>query len=220
MRRGGASIGEISRILCVSKGSVSIWCDNIILTKKQKELIKSKMVSAGHKGRLKGAETQKRRKEKLIEDYKKKGLTTIRTINNRDLLIIGIGLYLGEGNKTGNKFQFTNSNPDLIGIVLFWLSNIFFVKKENIILNVIINEIHTHRECEVLSYWSGVTKIPLAQFNKTIFIKSKNKKVYDNMENHFGTLIMRVKKSSNLQYQIMGLCFGSISKINDKTKIC
>jgi predicted transcriptional regulator len=210
LRRKGMSIKDISKTLHVSRSSVSVWCSNILLTKKQEESLREKMISAGHKGRLLGAEKQKKKREEIIQKYKEEGLKNIQDIDSRDLLMIGIGLYLGEGNKTGNKFQFTNSNPDIICIMLLWLTKIFKIKKSHIVLNVLINGIHVKRELRVRRFWSQITNIPEKQFNKTIFIKSKNKKMYENFSNHFGTLVIRVRKSSLLQYKILGLCHASI----------
>ncbi len=212
LRKDGLSIKEIAKTLNVSKSSVSIWCSDVLLTKNQENALKKKMIAAGHKGRLIGAETQKRRRNDIIRKYREDGLKDISNIDSRDLMLLGIGLYLGEGNKKGNKFQFTNSNSDIINIILLWLTKILKIKRSDIVLNVIINSAHTKREDDIRYFWSQKTKIPITQFNKTIFIKSKNKKVYDNFSNHFGTLVIRVKKSSLLQYKVLGLCYASAIK--------
>lgn len=54
-------------------------------------------------------------------------------------------------------------------------------------------------------YWSNITGIPLSQFNKTILIKAKNKKVYENFKVYYGVLAVSVRRSSELQYLIFGL---------------
>ncbi len=205
MRRKGSSIKEIADKLRISKSTASAWCTDIVLTKGQLENLRRRMVEGGHKGRLLGARMQREKKMHLMEEYQKEGTQIVRKVDGRDLLMLGIGLHLGEGNKSGHKFQLTNSNPELVRLALLWLIKILKVKKGDLILNVMINNIHSQREKELLFHWSRITGVPKRQFNKTIFIKSKNKKVYDNFFNHFGTLVIRVRKSSRLQYKVLGL---------------
>jgi len=122
--------------------------------------------------------------------------------------MLGIGLYLGEGSKKETVFQFTNSNPKLIRIFLSWLEDVLEVKKENLILRVMVNQIHKKRDGVIKKHWSHITGVPENQFRKTIFIKSKNKKIYENFEEHFGTLAVRARNGTRLQYKTLGLCYA------------
>lgn len=213
MRKKGKSIKEIARFLEVSRSSVSVWCRDVKLTFKQIKNLHERMVTGGYIGRLKGAYLQRSKKELKIKEYEQLGIKNIGNLNNRELLLIGIGLYLGEGNKQGNKFQFTNSNPDIVRLIILWLEKCFKVKRNNLDLTIFINLVHINREQKLLDYWTKITKTNIDQFHKTIFIKSKNKKLYLNHDNYFGILSVRVKKSSNLQYKILGLCYGILKKI-------
>lgn len=64
------------------------------------------------------------------------------------------------------------------------------------------------RVSRVEKYWSEITEIPLANFRKVSLKKVKTLKIYENMEDHFGTLNIRVKKSANLNYLVLGLISG------------
>lgn len=132
----------------------------------------------------------------------------IGSVKNRGLLFTGLGLYLGEGSKIGNKFQFSNSNTQIIKLFLLWLERCLGFPKDNLVYTIFINRIHASREGVVKQYWMKMLGIRGSQFRKTIFIKTKNRKVYENPENHFGTLSIRAQKSANLQYKILGLCYG------------
>ncbi len=215
LRRKGGSIKDIAEKLKVSKSSVSIWCHDVELTSRQIKKLHEKMVRGGYVGRLKGAQKNKLIKEEKISKYRKLGIETIGPVTHKSLFFIGLGLYLGEGNKSGNQFQFTNSNPDIVRLAILWLEKIFQINKKDIILNVIVNQIHRNRAEVIKKYWSRVTGVRVNQFNKTVFIKSKSKKVYENLNEHFGTLTIRVKKSSDLQYKIMGLYYGIIKRISE-----
>ena len=65
LRRKGASIKEIAKILNVSRGSVSVWCKEVKLTEKQIEKLREKQIAAGHKAAESfcgvGARARKRR---------------------------------------------------------------------------------------------------------------------------------------------------------------
>ncbi|MBU1255434.1 hypothetical protein KKE74_01450 [Patescibacteria group bacterium] len=204
LRKQGQSIKEIAKKLKVSKGSVSLWCRDIKLTKKQIKKLEQRMIKGGHKGRLKGAKVMKERRLERIKCLKKEALKEIGSINKRDLFVIGIGLYWGEGSKTDNKISFHNSDPMIIKFIMRWFKECFQLPKERFTAYVIINEIHKNRLDKVEKYWSKITKIPSNQFRKTVLTRVKNKKVYANFNNHYGTLVVRITKSSGLFYKIQG----------------
>lgn len=61
-RRKGVSIIEIAKKLGVSKGSVSLWCQDIRLTDEQKNKLQAGSIKGGYKGRMIGAEMNRRKK--------------------------------------------------------------------------------------------------------------------------------------------------------------
>ncbi len=208
MRGAGKSIKDIARTLGVSKSSASLWCADVKLTRAQLDHLRKQMSVGGYEGRLRGALMQKNRKELKIREYEHNGLREIGAISSRDLLLLGIGLHLGEGTKAGNKFRFTNSNPGLIRLMALVLKRYFDVNPGEFVLTVFVNEAHATREGEIKRFWAKATKAALGQFRKTIFIKAKRKKTYANFNDHYGTLALEVRKSSDLQYKILGLCYG------------
>ena len=109
LRKKGRSIKNIAKILSISKSTASIWCNNIELSKSQIRVLHERMVAGGYEGRIKGARMQKERKEMKIEYYENQGLLEMKRLTNNDLHLICLGLYLGEGSKSGNKFQFSNN---------------------------------------------------------------------------------------------------------------
>ncbi|MDP2704052.1 MAG: hypothetical protein Q8P01_02395 [bacterium] len=208
LRVRGRSIKSIAKELEVSRSSVSIWCRDIALTVEQIENLRQSMIKGTYAGRMKGAQSNRERKEKNIQQGKEWGLTYIQSFSNRDLMMLGLGLFLGEGSKRFNRFQFTNSNAGIVKLCILWLKRCFHVKTDDFIFNVFVNKIHRGRDEEIIQYWRGVTEAERDQFRKTVFIKAKNKKVYSNFYEHFGTLRLGVRRSSGLQYKILGLCCG------------
>lgn len=213
MRREGKSIKEIARALRISKSSSSAWCADIPLTKEQIEVLESRRSTGGWKGRQKGAMAQRQRKLDTIALFEEEGKKKTQSLNARELNMVGLGLYLGEGNKRGARFQFTNSDPGLVYVVIQWLKKIFGVTDTDLEMRILINEIHYSRDTVVKETWSKITNIPLAQFKKTTFIHTKNKKVYENADRYLGVAALCVRRSSRLQYRILGLMKGLVYNI-------
>lgn len=67
LRRKGKSIKKIAEELDVAKSTVSLWCRDIVLTKLQEKRLRENQIRAGHRGRMIGAEMNKRKKEAEIE---------------------------------------------------------------------------------------------------------------------------------------------------------
>jgi len=205
LRHKGESIKEIAKKLKVSKGSVSLWCRDIELTFKQIQKLHEHMVKRSYIGRLKGARTQYKRRLERIKKYKRIGASRLKNFSKKDFLIAGIALYWGEGAKTCCMVGISNSDPVVIRFMIQWFKEVWYIPKNRFTLHVLINQVHKKRLTKVVNYWSRLTGMPKSQFYKTTLIKAKNKKVYKNFSEHYGTLMLRVKKPHLLHHQIMGL---------------
>jgi len=208
LRQKGESIKDIARKLKIAKSTISLWCRDIKLTSKQIQRLHEKMVKGGYEGRMKGARMQYERRLKKVKEWEKKGVQQIQKISNRDLLIAGISLYWGEGTRKTRHLSFSNSDPEMIKFMIRFFRKVCKIEKDRFTAYIGINKIHKNRVKEVEEYWSKITNIPREQFTKTTLIKSKNKKVYKNFFIHYGTLTIRIKKSSELYYQMIGLIQG------------
>ncbi len=205
LRRKGKSIKDIARHLKIAKSTVSLWCRDIRLAPKQIQKLHEKMVKGGYKGRMKGARLQYERRLKRIKEWNKIGVERIGKLSNRDLLIAGLALYWGEGSRKTRRVSLSNSDPKIIQFIIKFLKRVFDIDKSRLTAYIGINRIHKNRVQEVKNYWSKTTGIPKEQFTKTTLIKSKNKKKYNNFSVHYGTVTIKVRKSADLYYCIMGL---------------
>lgn len=213
LRKKGKGIRDIAKKLKVSKGSVSIWCRDIELTQKQIDLLSEKEETKRYEGRIKGARVQHEKRKKEVLELRKIGSEIVNPLSKRDLLLFGFGFYLGDGSK-GRRVKMSNSNPEAIKLSLSWLNFAWNIPKEEITLHVSINEQHCDRIEEVEQYWSKLTKIPRSQFTKTTLVKAKNKKVYKNFNEHYGTMTVIVRKSGDMLHKIM----GATSKVCNTTR--
>jgi len=201
LRKGGKSIREIASVVGVSKSTVSYWCRDISLSAKQIELLADQQAM----GVLKSAERKRRDRKQRTKNMMEKGGRDVGVLTERDLFMIGLALYWGEGYKQGSQeTALTNSDPAIIVLFIRWLKEIYGVSKNDLILRVSINSVHKNREKEVKKYWVDVTGVPLKQFTKTSFIKAKVKKIYKNRDEHYGTLRVKVRRGTDLRRRILG----------------
>lgn len=215
LRKSGKSIGDIAFSLCVSRSAVSLWCNGIKLSKEQENALEEKMRAGSYKGRLIGAATQRQKKLDKMEYYRKNAEKRVCDLSEKDLLMSFLGLYLGEGAKSGNCFQFVNSNPDIIIFCINVLRCVFNISPSKIYCNILLNELYKDRQIEIEKKWSDITRIPKDQFRKTVLIKSRNKKLYNN-DSYLGTFMLRISKSSDLQYEILGLMQELLKSLNKR----
>ena len=210
LRRKGRSINEIAEKLDISKSTVSGWCRNVQLDPKQIERLAKRQESGSYKGRMKFLERIRKERIKEVALLRKQGINEIGKLSKKDLFIAGVAMYWSEGYtySGGEQVGFTNSDPKMILLMLKWFKEICKVSDDNISLQVKINKIHRGRIKEVENYWSNLTKIPAGQFNKTVLIKSRTKKIYPNPNAHYGTLRVTVRKGTKLRRKINGWIEG------------
>lgn len=205
MRKQGRSINEIVKLLSVSKSTISYWCRDIALTPHQQRLLVKRQRSAGLIGRLKAAEMKRDVRIRKTQRESKRGAMDVGSLSERDIFTIGLALYWGEGNKSGNEeCGLTNSDPAIIRAFIAWMQRVYKIPPTDLILRISINETHKNRIAAVERYWSKVTSIPLSQFTKTCIIKTRSKKTYENPEQHFGTLRVKVRRGTDLHRRVMG----------------
>jgi hypothetical protein len=213
LRKRAFSIRDIANKLDVSKSSVSLWCRNVVLSQKQLKKIKDNFIIKSAPGRLVGAMMNKNKKIDAMSKHRDDGIKTVGKLSDREILLVGTALYWAEGAKTMSRFLFVNSNPDMILVMMRFLQKVLKVPKNEITVGVQINSIHRYRIDKVLLFWSKLLDLPNSQFNKPYYVNVKAKKTYENMDNYYGTVRLRVKRSSGLQYKILGLMDGIIQNI-------
>ena len=208
LREQGLSMRDITSSLSVSKNSVSRWTKDILLTKEQMESLRGSRLKGAELGRFNSALLKKQTRFKIVEDARNEGIRIISKLSIRELLVTGTALYWGEGGKKNRRIEFCNSDPKMIRFIISWLIKCFKVKRENLTCTVGINQAHVYRELIVKEYWSKMSNVPLDQFRKTSFKRVQSKKIYENVNEHYGTLSIVVRKSTQLYYKIMGLITG------------
>ncbi len=163
------------------------------------------MVEAGHRGRCLGAKMNHDKKIDTIKSDQIFADNMLHKINGRDRLVAGLCLYWAEGSKKDHSLIFTNSDPDLILFMKVWYKEFFNINDSELMPRLFINQIHKNRIDKVLCFWSKLLMLPKSQFGNPIFLKVHNKKVYENFDQYYGVLALRVKDPVRFKYKVLGL---------------
>lgn len=168
IRKRGYSYTHIAKVLGVSKSTLSGWLASVAYTP-NKEMVRkiglARAASGKVKSRMKHASLRKAAYEAKRE---------FRKASRRDLFMVGLGLYVGEGSKTAEITRFVNSDPATVRFMVRWFTEGLGVPRRNLRVRV-----HLYPDCneqESLRYWSKITTIPKGQFQKTSFDRRTDKK--------------------------------------------
>jgi len=180
---------------------VSLWCKNIRLSDEQmRKLLKSKK-KAINAGLVKGTMLQKNKKINALKlaDLEAKKL---KRLTRGEFWIAGLALYLAEGSKKMDRAQFTNSDPRVINFMLKWFKQFHNITADNIKCSILINSIHKKRDAQIKKFWQKYFNIKPKQFTSIRYIETRQRKIYANHNNYFGTFSFRINKSTHLLYRL------------------
>ena len=162
LRRKGKSYDEISQELGVPKSTLSNWLKNIKLTSRQKKDLMDKKLLAAYKGAKANQEYAKRRRKVVIKRAREDASELI----TNPLFLAGLMLYWAEGNKTTEKVVISNSDPEIIRLMMRWFREICHVSDDKFRISLYLHKFHVREDAR--DFWSKITTIPLSQFNKDI----------------------------------------------------
>lgn len=91
---------------------------------------------------------------------------------NHTLETVGLVLWATEGDKT--QLSLSNGNPTIIRRYLQFLRIVCGLKEEKIKAVIHCHDTLSYESCR--KYWSGITKIPVSQFNKPYIKKDRGGK--------------------------------------------
>lgn len=204
LREKGHTFIEIAKSLDVSRSTVSTWCRNTVLSHTAQTELERRVGDGRMRGRLVGARINKELREQRVQEAEKWAMNMVSTVDKRDLLLLGIGLYWGEGAKA-RKLNFTNTDPTILKCIMNWFELILNVEREAFLVRVYINELYRDRYKDIQTFWIQTLGIFPQQMYEPTFIKTPLRKVYENRETYYGVVSLRIRKSTELQYRILGL---------------
>lgn len=198
LRKKGYTYKEILTEVPVAKSSLSLWLKDTPLTAKEKAVLKNRKDNNISRGRIKAAAAardNRLEREKLrLPDIKK----VFNLHKDNPLFQLGLGLYWAEGAKNSGSVIFTNSDDQMVGIMLLWMEQFTTYKRSELRYRLYVHKPYAHENCE--EWWAKQIKVPLTSFTKTSY-KPSNKGIKIR-QNYKGCLRIEVPKSSVLLHAV------------------
>ena len=168
LRRNGLVYSEIRKIIPnLSKGTLSGWLKNIELSPDQRKIILEKVKNGRGRSRIEGAWANKKKAIDRINKIQANAEKEYNKYKKNHLFYIFLCLYWAEGAKKSRCFQFMNSDPLMIRLVLKCLREMFKTPEEEIKIRLFIHKVYAEENCE--KYWSKIAEIPVESFKRTVY---------------------------------------------------
>ena len=184
----------ISENLGVAKSTLSNWFKDRPFIPNQGVLKRIQF------GPIKSAEKSHNKKVADINHFIKVGESEVGMINKRDLWLLGIGLYLGEGTKTYENVRMINSDPKIIKLAIRWFKEICGVDNSNITVTLHIYPDNNIKGCK--RFWQKITDLPSKNFRKIQIDTRKDKSTIRNKKLLFGTAHINIISNGNPDYGV------------------
>lgn len=192
LRKRGYSYGYISKELGLSKSTLSDWLKEIPFVPNKEVLDRVKAAQ------LKSAEFKQKRRVDEIVEMRDIAHEEIGELSRRDLMLLGIGLYWGEGSKSNENVRIINSDPILVQLMIKWFKDICGLDLNNFYVFV-----HLYPDSDInaaIAYWSEITSIPKKQFGKIQVDRRTNKSLRNNRKLPYGTFHLQIRSNGNREF--------------------
>lgn len=194
LRQEGYSYNLIAEKLSVSKSTLSVWLAQVPYTPNEDVVRRI--------GKARAAMTKAKQEQKLASFSEAAVLAKedVGNLKKRDLFMVGLALYIGEGEKNENV-GIINADPRIILTTMRWLQKCYGVPQENFTLAIHLYS--DNNRAASLRYWSEKTNIPLSRFGKTQVDLRPNKKDSKRGKLPHGTAHLRVRSLGNKQFGVL-----------------
>lgn len=121
LRLSGKSYSEISKELIVSRGALSNWLKDIVLSGEQVLELKNRVSSKMNRGRLNASIMRRSgrifREKKIFDEAEKE----FKTLAKDPFFMTGLSLYWAKGLKRGYCLEFTSHDKAMVQMMLIWI---------------------------------------------------------------------------------------------------
>lgn len=176
----GFSYNEISGQIGVSKSTLSNWLKHISLTYEQEQRIQQRVENNQTSFVAQARLTNKKRFKDAREQAFQTGEDIASHIpdNNAVHELALAMLYLGEGDKTGNRVQIANTDPAVLRYFLWAVEKLYKVDRAQMSMRLNIIEAARPLESQMIDWWVEQLSCSRTQFIKTQFdLRSKHTKL-------------------------------------------
>lgn len=125
LRKEGNSFASISSKIAVSKSTLSEWLKGVQFVPNTE--MRDRRIENSNRI-INMSRVDRALSEKMAHDFARK---QIEKIDSRDIFMFGLGIYLGEGSKTGGVVRIVNSDPRIIRFSILWFKKCFGLTDTN-----------------------------------------------------------------------------------------
>ncbi len=193
LRDLGHSYKYIEKELGINRSTLSGWFKWRPFSPNQHTLDKIKngpKVSAAKRTRERLERTSSARQDAKI---------LLGTLSPRDILLLGIGLYMGEGSKSGDIVRFSNSDPRMVRLFIYWSKQALQVT--NVHLRLRVHSYPDLNTAEIEKYWLQQTGLPKSCLTKTL-IDTRQKTKEKSGKLPFGTVHITICAAGDSRYGV------------------
>jgi hypothetical protein len=197
LRHNGRSIKQIAKELKVAASSVSRWVRDVEIS----EDGKLKLEQNNKRNVLNFVQRRISSARKIRQGHQQKGIEILKTCDSD--FVAGCMLYWGEGSKSSNSMNFSNSDANMVVFFKGFLDK-YFSPNDNdyrIQLNFFTD---VHSKIEIENYWLKTLNLPVSCLTKSIInqyskasLKKRNRKL------EYGTCRLSIHRMAVVQ-QIFG----------------
>ncbi|WP_407565364.1 hypothetical protein [Streptomyces sp. 184] len=206
LRKQGRTYDQIQVELGCSKSSISLWVRDLPKPPPRTPEEASAIAKRGWEATL-------RRREADRQQTKLDAAREIARLTDRELFLVGVGLYWSEGAKSkGSRRRerviFVNSDPGMITAFLAWL-RLLEVDKDRLRFSVQIHETADAAAAE--EFWAGHVGVDRGHLLKTSLKKHNPRTNRTNTgEGYHGCLRVTVRDGADLYRRIEGWWYGIV----------
>lgn len=212
LRLQGKSYREIEERLGIPKSTLSNWLSDVPLSEEQRAALEERRNDSARSRAVAIRGSRIRRTEVLQEA----AAAEIGELGDRELFLVGVGLYWSEGAKakpwnTSTRVRFINSDPTMITVFLAWL-DLLGVARDQLQLTV---NIHERADIAAATrFWADVADVPESSLGQPWLKRHNPKTVRRNTDSDYvGCLVVTVRRSTDLNRRIAGWWSGIASGI-------
>ncbi|MFB7468309.1 hypothetical protein ACFCZ1_33345 [Streptomyces sp. NPDC056224] len=212
LRLQGLTYDRIQAELGCSKSSISLWVRDLPKPERRRTTEEASDIAKRGWERTLAVRDEERQRTK------RQAAAEIDALSDRELFILGVGLYWAEGSKDKpydrrERVIFTNSDPDMIRVYLTWLRRLG-VKGEHLRYSIMIHETADVTRAE--EFWARFVGVGAGRFLKTTLKGHSPKTTRKNTgENYYGCLAIRVLQSAGLYRRIEGWWCGIVGAASE-----
>ncbi|MFI8370452.1 hypothetical protein [Streptomyces sp. NPDC085466] len=210
LRTQGMTYDQIQVELGCSKSSISLWVRDLPKPERKRTQEQASEIAR------RGWEPTMRRREEERQATKRAAGDEIGTLSERELFLLGVGLYWAEGTKDKpharrERVSFVNSDPGMVRVFTAWL-DLLDIPAERRTYSLMIHESADVAAAE--DYWAEVVGVDPARFGRTTLKRHNPKTVRKNVGAEYrGCLVVRVLGGAELYRRIEGAWCGIVGAV-------